>query len=200
MKRLAICAFAILASLFVTDSLYAQEKSQQEKSQKEDVATNVSELEGPVAKVQVVFNEYDGQKKVQSLPYTLLVGVGSNGKQGPLSKIRMGSRVPITTGPTPSQFQYVDVGTNVDCRATMGNDGRYRLSLLVERSWPELEGSSEPKVPAASSEAFHQPVIRQFRSDSDVFLREGQTIETNVATDPVTGKVTKIEVSLNLVK
>jgi hypothetical protein len=195
MKRVAI-TLALLAALFMIDPLCAQEKSG------ETTNSSVSGLEGPQARVQVIFTEYEGQKKVQSLPYTLLVRVGANGKDGPLSKIRMGSRVPIATGTT--QFQYVDVGTDVDCAATMTNDGRYQLSLRMERSWPEFEGSSEPKSLPATSEArvggVQQPVIRQFRSDNSIILREGQTVETNLATDPVTGKVVKIEVSLSLVK
>jgi len=197
MNRLAICALAFVTS-FLINSVYAQEKSETEPAN-----VGVSRSEGPQVRVQVVFTEYEGQKKVQSFPYALLVRV-TGSKQGAVSKIRMGSRVPVVTSSNPTQFQYVDVGTNVDCEAITTSDGRYRLSLRIERSWPELESSSETKSAPLSSEAravgAQQPVIRQFRSDNEVILRDGQTLETDFATDPVTEKVIKIEVSLNLVK
>lgn len=75
---------------------------------------------------------------------------------------------------------------------------------MTERSWPETESLSDAKPLPADSDAragaFHQPIIRQFRSDSTVTLREGQAMETNFATDPVSGKVIRLGVSLNLAR
>src|SRR5437016_4809899 len=45
-----------------------------------------------------------------------------------------------------------------------------------------------------------EPIIRNFRSELDLKLREGQTLETAMATDPISGKVMKVEVSLSAVK
>ena len=45
-----------------------------------------------------------------------------------------------------------------------------------------------------------QPLVRQYRGDVGMFLREGQTAEGTVATDPLTGHVFKVEVTLNVVK
>jgi len=170
------------------------------------VAEAVARQDGPQAKVQIMFTEYEGDKKTKSLPYSLLVKVATEGRDGPWSKIRMGSRVPVATGGSKGgglDFQYIDVGTNIDCSASALTGDRYRLSLMMERSWPETDNISDPRT-ATNSEAragdFLKPVIRQFRSDSSVILREGQTLETNFATDPVTGKVIKLEVSLSLVK
>jgi hypothetical protein len=194
-KRLTISILALLVPLFMVQSVYAQEKSQTEQTN-----ANVSRSEGPQVRVQVVFTEYEGQKKIQSFPYALLVRA-TDIRQGAISMIRMGSRVPVVTGTSPTQFQYVDVGTNVDCEAITTSDGRYRLYLKVERSWPEREGSADAKSsPTSSDIRAQQPVIRQFRSDNEIVLRDGQSLETDSATDPVTGKVIKIEVSLNVVK
>jgi hypothetical protein len=194
MKRLAISVAA-----FLTPFLILPVRGQ-EKSQTEQASVGVPRSEGPQVKVQVVFTEYEGQKKVQSFPNALLVRV-TDSRQGAISMIRMGSRVPVATGTSPTQFQYVDVGTNIDCEAISTSDGRYRLYLKIERSWPQLEGSSDAKSSSTSSESrVQQPIIRQFRSDNEVVLRDGQTLETDFATDPVTGKVIRIEVSLNVVK
>ena len=45
-----------------------------------------------------------------------------------------------------------------------------------------------------------QPVIQQFRSQLNLLIRDGQTLETTVSTDPISGRVTKVEVTLNVVK
>jgi hypothetical protein len=203
MKRITLAALALFSFLVSGPLMPAQEKPQKEESNSAGVRQD-----GPQARVQIVFTEYDGEKKIKSLPYTLVARVGLDGKDGPWSKIRMGSRVPVVTGGgtggLPFQYQYIDVGTNIDCTASAVPDGRYRLSLTMERSWPESENASEakssPSDPDSRAGGFHQPIIRQFRSDSSVTLKEGQTVETNVATDPVSGKVIKLEVSLNLVK
>jgi hypothetical protein len=218
MKRIVLSSFLVLGLLGVANQAGAQEKQeksakqQQEKlaaeaSAKEDAARQEPKStvpEGPPVQVKIVFSEYEGDKKVKSLPYTLLVREPHG--ESSWSKIRMGSRVPVLTGTSPNmpaQWQYIDVGTNIDCRASQSPDGRYRLSLMMERSWAEGEvSSSEGK--SSNTEArtgeFHQPVIRQFRSDSEVIVRAGQTLETNFATDPVSGKVIKIEVTLEVLK
>ena len=118
--------------------------------------------------------------------------------------------VPVATGGEKGgtyQFQYIDVGTSVDCRASLAPDGRYRLSLMMERSWVEGEravgdgqGRSYPPESEAKVGDFREPIIRQFRSDSDVIIRDGQTLETNFATDPVSGKVVRLEVTLEVPK
>lgn len=45
-----------------------------------------------------------------------------------------------------------------------------------------------------------EPIIRQFKNEMEVTLRDGQTSESTVATDSMTGKVMKIEVSLSVLK
>jgi hypothetical protein len=215
MKRMVISSLIVFGLLFAGSYGKAQEKQekaakqQQEKlaaeaSAKEEAAKQESKStpEGPLLQVKIVFSEFEGDKKVKSLPYTLLVR-----EQASWSKIRMGSRVPVATGSgssnMPVQWQYIDVGTNIDCRASQAPDGRYRLSLTMERSWAEGEvSSSDGKSSSTEARAgeFHQPVIRQFRSDSEVIMRGGQTLETNFATDPVSGKVIKIEVTLEVLK
>jgi type II secretory pathway component GspD/PulD (secretin) len=119
----------------------------------------------------------------------------------------MGSRVPVATGSgssnMPVQWQYIDVGTNIDCRASQAPDGRYRLSLMMERSWVEGQaaiGEGQTTNSEARVGEFREPIIRQFKSESEVIIRDGQTLETNFATDPVSGKVIKLEVTLDVPK
>jgi hypothetical protein len=170
--------------------------SAQEKETKPEEATSARHAKPLTVKVSVTFVEFEGEKKVKSLPYTLVVVT----EEQP-SKVRMGSRVPIYTG-KENGMQYVDVGSNIDCQATRTADGAYDLRLSLDRSW--VEGDVPVTVEKSSSSSpigqFPEPVIRQFRSDLKLILREGQMLESSFATDPLSGKVFKVEVTLNLVK
>lgn len=155
-------------------------------------------------KVLILFAEYEGDKKVKSLPYTLYVNAGNAPDMKPGStKLRIGNRVPVYTG--NNSFQYFDVGTNIDAHAAYTGDGRFLLNLNLERS--SVEGNvpvplQKPpeNVPDSRSGSFPEPVVRTFRSELDLKIREGQTVESTMATDPVSGKVLKIEVSISVVK
>lgn len=169
--------------------------SAQEKPSKEEPPAVRPRPEGPQIKVQVVFVEFDGDKKIKSLPYTLLVRVGLPNDHD-WSKIRMGSRVPIANNAEKTSFQYMDVGMNIDCYAVQAGDGSYRVTLNLERSWVETELSAK----GDTLDVLNKPNTRQFRSESTVTFREGQTLETDSATDPVTGKVIRLEVTVNTLK
>ena len=138
-------------------------------------------------RVQVVFSEYDGDKKVTSLPYSFTVNADER-RARPGSLIRNGVRVPVSTG--KDQFTYIDIGTNVDCSATLQEDGRYKLQMTLDRSSILSDGS------AVSS----NPTVRQFRVDLNQVLKDGQTAESVVSTDPLNGHVYHVNVTLNVVK
>lgn len=138
-------------------------------------------------RVQVVFSEYDGEKKVASLPYTFTVNADER-RAKPGSQIRTGARIPVTTG--KDQFTYLDVGTNVDCSATLQDDGRYKLQMALERS------SVSPDAQSAGS----NPVLRTFRVDLNPVLKDGQSVESIASTDPMNGHVYHVSVTLNVIK
>ena len=197
MKRILISSVFGLCLLAGCYSSLAQDAPK-----KDETKTENARSEGPQVKGQITFTEYDGEKKVKSLPYALLLQARND---VPGTKIRMGSRVPVYTGGEHGSMQYIDVGTNIDCRATAAQDGRYHLTMSLERSWvegdvfvPVQKAAATTNDPAVGQ--FAQPIIRQFRSENNVTMRDGQTIETNFATDPVSGKVIKLEVTINVVK
>jgi hypothetical protein len=148
-------------------------------------------------KVTVVFTEYDGEKKLSSLPYALFLKVDENSRfQG---KVRMGVRVPIWTGGKESAIQYQDVGSNLDCYAQAAEDGKYLLDLSLERS-SIYPNSGEYPAAAKLDEQPRQPLVRQFRANLALMLRDGQTTQNTMATDPLNGHTVKVEVTLNVVK
>jgi len=138
-------------------------------------------------RVQVVFSEFDGDKKIVNLPYTFVVNADER-RARPETKIRDGARVPVLS--TRDQFSYLDVGTNVDCSASVQEDGRYKLQISLERS----------SLGQDTSAASGNPVVRQFRLEINPVLKDGQSIETVAATDPLTGHVYHVSVTLSVLK
>jgi hypothetical protein len=53
---------------------------------------------------------------------------------------------------------------------------------------------------SAATEAGGRPILGNFSSESEFYLRDGQTAQSIMATDPHSGRVMKIEVTLNVVK
>src|SRR5262249_53807781 len=191
MKRIANAALPLAALAIGTPWVSAQEKPESE-----DASTKAPQTETTPLKVSITFSEFEGDKKVKSLPYTTIVIADG---RTPKSVVKMGSRVPIYTG--KEEFQYLDVGTTINCQASRTKDNEFDLRLLLDRSW--VEGNVTTAVDPATSHTsgnFPEPIVRQFRSELSLTLRDDQTVESSFATDPLSGKVFKVEVSLNIVK
>jgi hypothetical protein len=172
--------------------------SAQEKPKSEDVAMEARPTETTPLKISVTVTEFEGDKKVKSLPYTMIVVADG---RPPKSVVKIGSRVPVYAGKEYG-MQYVDVGTNIDCQASRAKDNKFDLRLTLERSWVEgnVAVAVDPATALQSSGQFPEPVLRQFKSELSLTLRDGQTVESSFATDPLSGKVFKVEVSLNIAK
>ena len=187
--RMHHAMLAAALSVVAASAGFAQEKGKSESGEK------ATEMKKPITplRVQVVFNEFEGDKRISSLPYTVLVNADTG---GPIASIRMGLRVPIRMN--PNQVNYQDMGTNIDGRAERTDDGKFLLGLSVERTsaYKQPTKSTDEKNDGAET----QPVIQQFRSQLNLLIRDGQTLETTVSTDPISGRVTKVEVTLNVVK
>ncbi|HUK30509.1 MAG TPA: hypothetical protein VLV89_05295 [Candidatus Acidoferrum sp.] len=186
-KVLGVLALFLAAAGFVAIAARAQDKQPAPDSKRE-----VS------LKVQVVFEEYDGQKKIASLPYTFRVV--SNGNN---SSIRDGLRVPIITGGSASdqanhQFQYMDVGANMDCNAWPAEEGAYKIKLNVQRTFLFSPDELKPAMDLnkAMAGAGGNPVVQTFNSSFFLLMHDNQTIEAASVTNPLNGRVLKVLVTL----
>jgi len=155
-------------------------------------------------KIQVTFAENQGEKKIANLPYTFYVQAGDGGAHSPWTKMRMGSRVPVVTG-KEGGLQYLDVGTNIDARGIASEGGKFDVMLNLERSW--VEGDVAVPVEKSAGTAggqnpgqFYQPIIRQFKTELTLPMRDGQTVQTTQASDPLSGRVLTITATMNVVK
>lgn len=146
-------------------------------------------------KMTVVLNEYDGSAKVSSLPYIMPCKATRSHEA---SALRMGFQVPYTTG--ENQVQYRSVGTNIDCLSTPPDErGGYMVNLGVEHEVVYRSGPNGEMHPGAPGNG--APVTGGIHATlRDLLLHDGQTVNALTATDPVSGHVWKVEVTLNVVK
>lgn len=153
-------------------------------------------------KVTVVMTRHKSDKAqtvVSRLPFELWVNTGSS------ATIRFGSEVPVPTTrfsqaegadtkSTPvTSFNYRSIGTSVTVSALDQGEGRYRLDVSIEDS---------QIVPAVTDPDVGGPrtAFQSLRAATQPILRDGQTVQHSLATDRMTGDVTKIEIMLHVVK
>lgn len=155
--------------------------------------------------VTIVFNEFDGTKRVSSLPYQMSCNATPRHET---SSLRLGLRVPIATGSSAGemknfQYTYQDVGTDIDCRAMAAPEGGgFVVGLGLKRNviYPPNQ-SSKPIEWQPGAPLQDHPIFGGFQADvKDLLLRDGETVQAATATDPVSGHVWKIDVSLKVGK
>lgn len=193
MKAIRVFVVILIACTLAGPALLAQDKPK---------ASNNS----PAAslKLQVTIVERDGDKKVANLPYTFFLRAGDGGGGSPWTKLRSGSRVPVYVGKEHG-MQYIDVGTNIDARGVIAEDGRFDITLNLERSWVSGEvevplDKADGAVVDPGSTHFKEPIIRQFKTELTIPMRDGQTSEITQAADPGSGRILTITVTVTVVK
>lgn len=148
-------------------------------------------------KVDVVINEYAGAKKISSLPYAIYV----HSNQRLSSSLRMGLQVPIVIG-GPRDITYRDVGTDIDCQVNSIDRDNYKVSLKVR--WSTLYSPpSGPTEEGANPQISHDPdhpIFSNFSTSLNLLMHNDQTVESTMATDPISGHVIKVDTTLHVMK
>ena len=147
-------------------------------------------------RIELLLTEYDGQKKISSLPYTIYAESSPQRNRATVGKLRMGVRVPVDTA--GGGFSYMDVGTNIDCDPWTLGDGSYDLSISVNRS--SIYAPSQGENEGEQIHAGGRMVIRNFSTDFHLKLHDGETADGTSATDPLNGHILKISVTLHVIK
>ena len=182
--RVAVCALLLSCPL-----ARAQEKANPSEKPRPSV---------PV-RVLVVLTEYDGERKVASLPYSILMNSDPSGHTAYSSFTRVGVRVPVASAGKDGQSTFVDVGSNIDCGVQSEEEGRFSVRLNFERSSLYFQGRGEEKGTIKTAEA-GQPYIPTIRAQSLVLIKDGQSMEVLSAADPLNGHVFRINLTLNVQK
>jgi hypothetical protein len=195
MKRYGRAAVLIVAALCLAGPAAAQKKPE---------TASAGDLLVPL-KVEFVVSEFDGTKKITSLPYTMEVSaVGKRAHKLNYSRLRMGVQVPVLVGggSKGNKWQYTNVGTNIDCSARAVGDGAYQINFNVERSstYTPREQPAASEAPVGIKAAGARPILRRFRASTTLLLRDGQSNDSTLASDPFNGHVMRIAVTMHVMK
>jgi hypothetical protein len=153
-----------------------------------------AEAARPTLRIQLVIGRFEGEKKVGSLPYTFVVTPNAPNAL----HIRFGVEAPVPSpnfaadAGKPGVVEYRSLGTNIDCSNVKDlTGGRYQLDINLQNS-AALPGENPGKDA--------RPLFRRFDASFTAVLKDGQTMQTIASTNPVTGEVIKIDVTLNVVR
>jgi len=194
-RKLLILCLTLAASLVISPASRAQENKTPPPTAERSSLIPL--------RIQITFSEFDGEKKIGSLPYVLNHNAEINRETR--TSLRMGIRIPILTSPpntTENRLQYQDVGTDIDCYLRAQADGTFRASFELRRSSLYTPGPDtkqiewKPNDPAMPG----NPFFRQFSGRFDALLRDGQSTQTTMATDPVSGRTLRVDVTLAVIK
>jgi len=193
MKKLMIC-LALLGLLLLTASTHAQDKQANPEAAKKAKIIPV--------KVQVVLSEYDGERKISSMPYTMVIGANYEEYPHPTASLRLGVRIPVSKISKEHEIEYIDVGSNLDCGVSFKDDGPFLVNLRIDRSSLYATGSAKDgeRAPDDAHQDPDHPLLRQMRASQIFVLRENQTTEAIMATDPLNGHVLRVSVTLSIAK
>ena len=153
---------------------------------------------GP-AKVQPVqpyrldfsFNEVADGKVANTRHYSMNLTAGNS------DEIKVGTRVPVSTGsspslPAPAQYQYLDIGTNIWSQLREHGD---ELILVVKGEISNLDVQT-----GEHSGAFLPPVVRQIKINGSTLLVVGKPIMIGSVDDPNSKRQFQLEVTVTKLK
>lgn len=185
----------LMTLVFPLALLFAVGATAQDAGDPEEAA-RIAALESSMPlKLDVVFTRYEGETKIGRLPFTMLLN--SNGS---FAELKMGLMVPLRYEKEDMHGNVVfkDVVTRISCRARALSGERFALECSFDQDSvfsPNGGHSEEAKADAALT----PPVVRRFYSATTLVLRDGQTVQHS-ATDPLTGEVLEVDVTLAVVK
>ena len=145
-------------------------------------------------KLIITVSKYQHEKKVSSTPF--IVSLADNNVW---NRIRAGARVPVPRGPVganatgPVSYNYEQVGLSIDSRALSLPNGTFQVETNASDA---SVVASDPAAPGS----LEAPVFRNISVASTTVMKDGQTTQLSSATDPITGLVMRVDVTLNVSK
>lgn len=190
MKRLCI---SILAALLLGTFVTADEQGPSEGTMSPNTPPW---LKGSTPlHVHLIFAARTGEKVSSRVPYDF--DVITDSPQG--VDFRVGTEVPIAVTKHKederAEWQYRNVGAHIHCTAqTLGN-GRYFLSLNFEQSSIHV---SDPKD--AGVQAQGVPAFDTWSLISGVTMRDGQSLQSALVSNPNTGETAALDITMKVTK
>ncbi|HYI94724.1 MAG TPA: hypothetical protein VEX68_14355 [Bryobacteraceae bacterium] len=140
--------------------------------------------EGETSQYKVEFHIQDSADTAKSARrYSMLIDANSKGT------FRVGNRVPYTTGTPTAQYQYADVGVNIDTRlrevgSRVGLNADLELSGIVQ---------SDKTVGATVNP---NPTISSFRITINAVVAPGKRIQVASVDDPTTMRRFEVDATI----
>jgi len=138
-----------------------------------------------VYRLEFVVREVEDGKRLNSRTYTMSVQDGDQG-----GMIRVGNRIPYNTG--KDQYQYFDVGINIDCR--LHERDNY---VLLDGGGIEISSVVKDESTAAGT---LNPVVRQARARFAVAVTPGKPTMVTALDDVSSNRRYEVEVTATKVK
>jgi len=175
MRRIAVLSLVLIfAVLNTVQTLHAQEEHKQAS---EPASAKVVHA----YRVDFSINELQDGKKINSRHYSMILTSGDR------NQIKIGTRVPVSTTPSVStQFQYMDVGTNINCRIV--DSASEDLSLEVHADFSNLSSPEEQHSTP--------PIIRQVTLSGTTLTTPGKSVVIGSADDPNSNRQFQLEATV----
>ena len=125
-------------------------------------------------RVDFSISELENGKRINSRHYAMDLAVG------PWSTVKIGSRIPVS--PSQGTFQYIDLGTNIDCQLNEEGDD---VSLIVRSDFSNL---ADPEEQHSS-----QPIIRQIKIEGRTVTPPGKPAVMGTVDDPASNRQFELE-------
>lgn len=163
---------ALLLCLVLSLPLLAQEKPK-------DTSANNN-----VYRLDFTITELEGTKKLVSRNYSMLIGEGRN------ARLRVGNKLPISTGSAAGaeQFQYMDVGANIDATPWLVDGSSLRLVARLDVST------------MASMDQARRPVLRNFNNAVEAVIPLDKLVLLTSQDEPGTSTTFQVSVIAKIVK
>jgi hypothetical protein len=144
--------------------------------------------EFPVYRVDFTLHDSTDAAAKNGRKYSMLVNAGTKGN------MRVGNRVPYATGVTNgstqsnTQFQYFDVGVNIDCTVNE-RGGKYMMKA-------DLDLSTLVPPDKSTGVALPNPTVSQIRINIDTTLAPGKATSVASFDDPTSSRKFDVDVTL----
>lgn len=141
-------------------------------------------------KLQFVISTFEGDRKVSSIPYTLLAT--ANG--GQVSFLN-GINVPLQIS-GDGKVTYTNIGTSITCAVTT-EAGNFRIDIRFDEK--SVTPVKTPASPAGTApKPLESPSIRDVNYNGIITIKDGESKQLISAPDKGSGEVTRVEVTLTL--
>lgn len=172
--------------MMVTMCLAPAMAQEETKKGQEPSNVNAENHNKPVHAYRVDFSIYELEngKRINTRHYSMDLS------PGPWSEIKIGSRIPVTSG--ADQYQYLDLGTNIGCElGEQGDD----VSLRITSDFSSLAGPGEQ-----ASRPLIPPIVRQIKIEGRTVAAPGKPVLIGAVDDPNSDRQFQLEATATRLK